>query len=206
MRGGAVSQSERLSDGLQNAIRVAQRHRYPPDFSALVQRPTGMDLRELTPNSSAALLDLADRDDGDLGADRPAIAPLRILKHIRAGSPAELPRAFGGVVEAVVTSLWRARQGRSARGILAALPEGEARRQAMTIAESLERKGRRKGRLEGGLEEKREVLARLVDRKFGLTESERKLVQSHTNADELDAAIDAIVSARSKGQVLKHLR
>ena len=100
----------------------------------------------------------------------------------------------------------------------------------MTIAERLEKKGRREGlvegrvqgraegrtegrnegrtegRNEGRIEEKQEVLGRLVERKFGLTDSERKAIRANRNPEELDAAIDAVVPSKSKGEVLGHLR
>ena len=104
----------------------------------------------------------------------------------------------------------------------------------MTIAERLEKKGRRKGlvegrvqgraegrtegraegraegrnegRNEGRIESKQEVLGGLVERKFGLTERERKAIRANRNPEELDAAIDAVVPSKSKGEVLGHLR
>jgi predicted transposase YdaD len=91
------------------------------------------------------------------------------------------------------------------------------RKEAMTIAEWLERKGERRGRAEGEkrgfakgaeigrIEDKQEVLIRLVERKFGITEEERKSIRSHMDPDALDAALDAIVTARTKATVLRHL-
>ena len=84
----------------------------------------------------------------------------------------------------------------------------------MTIAERLEKKGRREGlvegrvqgRTEGRIESKQEVLGRLVERKFGLTDSEQKAIRANRNPEELDAAIDAVVPSKSKGEVLGHLR
>jgi predicted transposase YdaD len=206
-----------------------RRWRYPLEFSALVGQPHGMDLRKLTPSFQPMLLDLAGKEEGELGAHRMVNALLRILKYAKAGSTADLGRALEqirrlspseqdrGLLEAVLVYLLRARQGKSMRSILEAVSDGGLRGQTMTIAESLIRKGRRKGRLEGEikgklegklegeLEGKREVLARLVERKFGLTEPERQAIESHANAEELDAAIDATLSARTKRQVLRHL-
>jgi hypothetical protein len=80
------------------------------------------------------------------------------------------------------------------------------RKEAMTVGEWLERKGVKKGRTEGRIQEKQEVLSRLMEREFGITERERKTIRAHSDAEELDAAIDEIVSSRSKASVLKHLR
>jgi predicted transposase YdaD len=222
-----------------------RRWMYPLEFSALVRQPKGMDLRELTPRFRPLLLDLTARGEGELGAETMVSALLRIFKHATARSTADLGLALEqikrlgpserdqGLMQAVLTYLLRARQGKSVRSILEAVPDGGLRGDTMTIAESLIRKGRRqgrlegelkgelkgrlegelkgkregelKGKLEGELKGKREVLARLVERKFGLTDQERTALESHTDADELDAAIDAVLSARSKAAVLKHL-
>ena len=66
--------------------------------------------------------------------------------------------------------------------------------------------GRNEGRTEGRIESKQEVLGRLVERKFGLTDSERKVIRANRNPEELDAAIDAVVPSTTKGEVLGHLR
>ena len=75
----------------------------------------------------------------------------------------------------------------------------------MTIADRLERKGRKEGKREGRIDEKQELLERLLERKFGLTERERKDIRSRRDPKQLDAALDAILSADSKDVVLAHL-
>jgi hypothetical protein len=100
--------------------------------------------------------------------------------------------------EAIVTYLYRARHDESARRILEALPSDSLRRQAMTIADRLDRDGR--------IDHKQEVLERQLDKKFGLTAEERALIRSLRVPKRLDAALDAFVFARSKGEVLGHLR
>ena len=207
---------------------------YPLEFAALVQKAKGLDLRSTTPNFSAVLLDLAVKEEGELGQAKAVNAVLRVMKHLQAGPFTELLSALaafaelrpsereGGLWEAVLTYVFQGRQGESVRGILEALPSGEFRRKAMTIAERLEKKGRREGlvegrvqgraegrtegRTEGRIEEKQEVLGRLVERKFGLTDAERKAIRANRNPEELDAAIDAVVPSKSKGEVLGHLR
>jgi hypothetical protein len=106
----------------------------------------------------------------------------------------------------------RARPGESIERILKLLPSAAMRRRAMTIAESLERKGRREGRQEGRLQgsvaAKQEILERILDRRIGLTETERKLIHSQPAAGKLDAALDAALSPGrvSKAAVLARLR
>lgn len=152
------------------------------EFSRLVEWPGGQEAEACTPRFCPILLDLARRSDTDLGADPGVRLDEREL--------------FGPVVQYVL----RARQGQLSRGTLEALPP-EKRRKAMTIAESLERKGM----LEGRILPKRETLERQSARKLGLTPAERQAIRSVGSAKKLDATLDAVVSARSKAAVLRHL-
>ncbi len=72
----------------------------------------------------------------------------------------------------------------------------------MTYAEELLQEGLQKG----SLQRSREVLARLLDRRFGLTERERALVMGCDDHDALDAALDEFAIADSKQQVLGKLQ
>jgi hypothetical protein len=84
----------------------------------------------------------------------------------------------GELLEAIFTYLYRGRHGESVRSILETLPSNRFRRAAMTIADRLERKGRLEGKREGRIDNKRELLGRHFERKFGLTEHERKHIRS----------------------------
>ncbi len=75
----------------------------------------------------------------------------------------------------------------------------------MTYAEELLQEGLEKGLQEGSLQRSREVLARQLDRRFGLTETERELILACEDEGALDAALDAILDADSKGEVLDKL-
>jgi predicted transposase YdaD len=177
-----------------------------------------VDLRPFTPSFSALLLDLAGREDSDLGGDKLVNALLQLLKHIQAGSLQDLAPAFaamselglsereGEILEAIFMYLYRGRHGESVRSILETLPSKRFRRAAMTIADRLERKGRLEGKREGRIDDKRELLERHFERKFGLTERERKHIRSQKDPKRLDAALDAILFADSKDVVLAHLR
>jgi hypothetical protein len=155
-----------------------------------------------------------------------------MLKHIQAHDTRRLAPVFAGMhrhrlaerhpeeFRAAVEYLLRARPGESIERILKLLPSTAMRRRAMTIAESLERKGRREGReegrrqgrqegrLQGSVAAKQEILDRILDRRFGLTETERKLIHSQPAAGKLDAALDAALSPRrtTKAAVLARLR
>ena len=71
----------------------------------------------------------------------------------------------------------------------------------MTFAQEMLEKGVEKG----SLESRRETLARLLDRKFGLTVAERERISSCDDQAALDAALDEILDAETKAQVLAKL-
>jgi hypothetical protein len=72
----------------------------------------------------------------------------------------------------------------------------------MTYAEELLQEGREKGKLE----DKRNILTRLLSRRFDLTEAERELIASSDDPDALDAALDEFAVASEKASVLNKLR
>lgn len=55
------------------------------------------------------------------------------------------------------------------------------------------------------LEDKRDILIRLLKLKFSLTDQERNTILSTEDTDKLDSAIDAFVFAETKDEVLCHL-
>lgn len=67
------------------------------------------------------------------------------------------------------------------------------------------REGRVAGFNEGLLKEKRGVLTRQLDKKFGLKEEEKELISECEDMEALDAALDAILFAQSKENVLELL-
>ncbi len=71
----------------------------------------------------------------------------------------------------------------------------------MTFAQEMLEKGVEKG----SLQRSREVLIRLVDRKFGLTDAERERISGCDDQAVLDAALDEILDAETKAQVLAKL-
>jgi len=58
---------------------------------------------------------------------------------------------------------------------------------------------------EGKLKEKQEIVKRLLHRKFGLTGDEAGRIDRIEALDALDAALDEIIDATEKGQVLEKL-
>ena len=63
-----------------------------------------------------------------------------------------------------------------------------------------------KWKADATLAERREVLVRLLERKFGLGEKDRHIVESCGDLDRLAAALDTFVDAGSKDEVLAELR
>ena len=71
----------------------------------------------------------------------------------------------------------------------------------MTFAQEMVEKGVEKG----SLQRSRDVLVRLVDRKFTLTDSERDRILSCDDSAALDAALDEFALADDKASVLSKL-
>ena len=67
----------------------------------------------------------------------------------------------------------------------------------MTYAEQM--------RTEGRLQDKQQVLVRQLSRKFALTDADRRRIEETENTELLDAALDEVVTAESKEQVLGKL-
>jgi hypothetical protein len=67
------------------------------------------------------------------------------------------------------------------------------------------KEGELKGKLEGKLEDKHEVLARQLDKKFRLTSADRKRIDQCSNTEKLDRALDAVLFAVDRQEVLREL-
>ncbi len=65
--------------------------------------------------------------------------------------------------------------------------------------------GREQGLQLGELREKHAVLKRQFDRKFGLLPEDAELIDATDAPERLDAALDAIIDASERGEVLRHL-
>ena len=84
----------------------------------------------------------------------------------------------------------------------------------MTIAEQWIAEGRQKGRVEGRVEgrlegqigDKHQVLTRQIRLKFGLSEHESQLITRVRDTEKLDSAIDAVITAADKTEILALLR
>ena len=74
----------------------------------------------------------------------------------------------------------------------------EVQESYMTIADEL----MEEGELKGKIEEKQQVLVRLLKRKFSLSKEEEQRVLAVHDPDRLDSALDEIITAESKDEVL----
>ena len=72
--------------------------------------------------------------------------------------------------------------------------------------DELREEGKAEGKAEGELQEKQNVLIRLLSKRFGMTEEETTTIRACTSPEDLDNALDAILFAESKKQVLRNVR
>ena len=134
-----------------------------------------------------------------LRMERSAVELLTELLHRAERDPAV--RQLARLVEQVYAQVKSAAEVRQL--VAAASRKGyhEVEGGYMTYAQELHRDGLR----EGALQQSREVLARLVDRKFGLTDSERERIMGCEEQQTMEAALDIILEAESKEQILAML-
>ena len=85
----------------------------------------------------------------------------------------------------------------------------EIEEDVMTFAEAKlqegREKGRQEGRQEGTLKDKRDVVKRFLDRKFGLSEEEAAEIDRIEDLEVLDSAFDELIDAEEKRQVMEKL-
>jgi hypothetical protein len=164
------------------------------------------------PDFIPILFDLVTTSDDALPEDFPARFAVRLLKyarrdwrqtaavladgeaHLREGSNAasivraglrythavSTPEAYGSIIQVL-------------KEVRAPMVEKEF----VSAAEAFENRGR--------IRDKQQVLARQIERKFGLLSGERLRIEGETDPEKLDAALDAVLFAESKEEVLSHL-
>jgi len=135
---------------------------------------------------------------------------LRSDRELRAAlSPEILASAAGAhatYFEALATYLSDTSTAEEEDVILEIVGNSPAREVFMTIADKWRLEGRTEGRTEGTLSDRREVLVRLASKKFGLTDEERRLIEDCDDLDRLASALEEILFAEMKEQVLAKLR
>lgn len=86
-----------------------------------------------------------------------------------------------------------------------AMSREKFRRDQLSREGNAREEGLKQGIEKGELEDKRNVLIRLLELKYGLTEDEKKRIRSVSDFKKLDAALDAIVLSDNRQRVLKLL-
>jgi len=76
---------------------------------------------------------------------------------------------------------------------------------AQKLTDKLLKQGLEQGLRQGELSEKHEVLIRLVDLKFGLSEDEKIRIRKVQEPWRLDSALDAVVTGEDKKELLEKL-
>jgi hypothetical protein len=202
------------------------RWHYPLRFSEYFKAPA--DMHSYVPDFSADFIDVRDITISRAFANsrfRAAVMAFkhsfrRLGKHVReilltaAGSYYD-PR-FEDFLTALLRYILLVLKGgyeEEVRKAVKAINMREVEEAYMTIAEKLRKEGMEqgieqgleKGIKEGKIQEKQQVLVRLLSKKHALTEHDKQHISSITDPDKLDRALDEIVVAETKEQVLKLL-
>ena len=75
----------------------------------------------------------------------------------------------------------------------------------MAFVTSWERFAEERGVALGVLRDKRETLERLIDRKFGAAPTDHDLIATCDDPERLDTAVDTVMDATTKDEVLQHI-
>jgi hypothetical protein len=174
--------------------------------------------RPYTPEFAPVLFDVVTKPDSALSGDLIVRTALLLFKYLRR-NPDRVPKILSPAAPILTApdspeksrflSYFRPaiRYIESAvtetvfRSIFRDVKEEPVKQEVMSAAEAFEKRGETRGELH----EKRNVLTRQLERKFGLTEEERALIAAQTDREILDRAIDAFVFAETKDAVLSHL-
>ena len=142
-----------------------------------------------------------------LDLEEPAVELLTELLHRAHADPAT--RHLARVVEHVYFIVKRVDEAKRLMAAASRLGYHEVEGGYMTYAQELLAEGRneglKQGLEQGSLQRSREVLIRQLHRKFGLSDSERERIIACEDQSALDAALDEILDAGSKAQVLARL-
>lgn len=117
-----------------------------------------------------------------------------------------IPRRLSDLYQTTLDYVLEISTEKQIETILKVVEQTAGREFAMTAAESLRKEGRKKGLQEGRQQGQREALVRLMTKKFGMSDAERKLVETVGDMDRLAAALDEIIVAKTKEEVLARLR
>lgn len=170
-------------------------------------RPLFVDLTQIPDDritgSLQAMLGLVALKHARLPLEQAATDLLTELLHRGEADPAV--RHLARVVEQVYVNVKSAEEVERLMAAASRLGYPEVEGGYMTYAQEMLAKGRNEGLEQGSLQRSREVLIRLVDRKFGLTHAERQRIMGCEHQAALDEALDEFALAEDKAQVLARL-
>ncbi len=187
----------------------------PLQFADLV---AGNTAAGYTPRFEPHLVNLAEIPDEQITGSLRSVLGLLALKHVRlriAERTAELlvellhraeqNPALRPLVE-LIERVYVATKSRSDVRLIVAVASRmqyhEVEGGMMTYGQELLKEGLEQGLERGSLQRSREVLVRLAERKFGLSDDERERIMSCEEMHVLDAALDAFAVAQAKAEVL----
>jgi hypothetical protein len=84
--------------------------------------------------------------------------------------------------------------------------DGRAKETLMTTAEKLIEQGLQRGLERGSLLNKKEILIKLISKKFGISDNDRSFIMTIEDKEKLDLALDEILFAESKDVLLDILK
>jgi predicted transposase/invertase (TIGR01784 family) len=177
------------------------------------------------PHFEPIMVDLADLPEDRLQGSMQTITGLLFLKYIKQRMTARIARTLlevmrravddpnAGELAAICYQVYVQVKERREMELLQTLAResryAEVREDVMTYAEELLQEGLERGQLQGELrgelQDKHHVLARLLAKRFGLSDPERERIESCEDRDALDAALDEFAVAKSKEAVLAKL-
>ncbi|MBA7658131.1 hypothetical protein ES703_66079 [subsurface metagenome] len=196
----------------------SRKWRFPLDFSFYFDQP--QELEPYIPDFKAHLYNLQEIDDRDIRGHVTYQAALKTMKHVvrnlkpylreiladLSGLPFdEETRSFLSVLFRYILQEGKGTETEDLERELKASNFKKAGEVYMTIAEKLEEEGIKKGKIEGEIQEKQQVLLRLLEKKFGLKDVEKEKILNTRDRIELDRAIDLLLDAKTTADVLKLL-
>ncbi len=175
---------------------------------------TEPELERFVPDFAPELFDLVTRSDSELTGDRLTRVVLLIFKHLRR-NPERLAEVLSltepeftgravyrdarrvALVRSVLYYLHSVLTDEEFRSIIQLVRVRPVKKEFVSSAETLEQRGM--------VREKQQILSRLLKQRFEVTGNDEGWIQRTHSPDQLDKALDAILTARSKDDVLQLL-
>jgi len=186
--------------------------KYPLQLSELIASLSS----EHVPKFLPILYDLNRIEDGDLVGAVQTVVGLLSLKYIKRRFTVDIARFLlremrrlpenSSLLKEFYTALLDFKEEEEIQLFLATARQmryREKEEDIMSYAQQLRTEGREEGIKEGREEGLKEVLKRLLEKKFGLSPDESRLIDSAADIHDVEAAIDSLLTADSKEEVLE---